>query len=101
MRTIIASNGKEAIDFALNSSFDVLLLDLRLPDRHGLEVVNRLKTEGRGIPTIVITAYAEEESEAIKQFSEDWEAEVLSKPINPSLLLDRIEDLRTTNNKQV
>ncbi len=97
LRTIVVTGGDEAVIAALHGGFDVLLLDIRLQGNHGLEILEHLKQEGRIIPTIVITAYIEEEGEAVKQFSEEWGVEIMAKPIHPGQLLDSIRGFVTLN----
>jgi len=46
-------DGSEA---ARTVAYDLLLLDLNLPDGHGIDLVDRLRRAGKGVPVIVITA---------------------------------------------
>ena len=57
-----AGNGSEAIRKLNESEFDLLLLDIRMPDMDGIEVMKRLEKTGRSIPIIILTAYATLES---------------------------------------
>ena len=50
--------GLEAIELAEKSRPDIILLDYKLPDVHGLDVMNALKERKVDIMTIMITAYA-------------------------------------------
>jgi len=49
--------GKEALDLLKNSSFDLVLTDLRLPDIEGIEIVKEVKSQSRPCHAIVMTAY--------------------------------------------
>ncbi|HEX2593216.1 MAG TPA: response regulator [Rhizomicrobium sp.] len=53
-----AASGAEAIDLCLRSRFDLIFLDLGLPDMDGLEVLRRLRDSGSTTPVIVLTASA-------------------------------------------
>jgi DNA-binding NtrC family response regulator len=58
--TVVASSGREALAVAARTNPDAVLLDLRMPDMDGLQVLTRLRTE-RGstkLPVAIITAYA-------------------------------------------
>jgi DNA-binding NtrC family response regulator len=52
-----ADCGKKAIELLKNSSFDIVLTDLRLPDIDGTEVIKEVKTFNKICHVIVITAY--------------------------------------------
>ena len=69
---------------------DLLLLDIRMPEMDGYEVMEKLKAENREIPVIALTAYAMREDEE-KIRNHGFNAHV-SKPIKSKLLLDTIAD---------
>ena len=85
-----ASGGHEALTRMAEVRFDLVLLDILMPDLDGMEVLRRMKsTEGlRDIPVIIISALDELESvvPCIEMGAEDY----LSKPFNPVLLRARI-----------
>jgi CheY-like chemotaxis protein len=60
IRLISNMNGKQAVQLAINFNPDLILLDLNLPDIHGLEVIKLLQTEEKtkAIPVVVISADA-------------------------------------------
>lgn len=51
----MSQNGKEGLDIALNSDFDLIVLDLMLPGLNGLEVCRKLK-QVKDVPIIMLTA---------------------------------------------
>ena len=55
-----ATNGQAGLSLAQQHPPDVILLDLALPDRSGLEVLRQLKTQPptRHIPVLVVSSYA-------------------------------------------
>jgi DNA-binding response OmpR family regulator len=55
------STGSEALIRAQEPGLDLVMLDLGLPDMDGLEVLQRLRGEGRQLPVIILTARAEVE----------------------------------------
>jgi len=48
-----ASNGEDAIRLALSGLVNMLLLDLRMPDRDGFEVLNELKLQGSELAVVI------------------------------------------------
>jgi len=88
---ILAQNGEEALARAKKNAPDVVILDLRLPLIHGIEVYLEMRRENINIPTIIITAYLEEEATAIKILREHKVDGILVKPFAPEDLLNLIE----------
>ena len=86
----IARTGEEALEMAASDAVDCLVLDLHMPVLSGLEVYMRLKEAGRLIPTILVTGFAEEESDAISHLM-PLTSGLLIKPFNPADLVSAIE----------
>lgn len=58
-KLVFTSRGQEAIDlFMKDTNFDLILMDIQLPDINGLEVTKMIKGINRNIPVIAQTAYA-------------------------------------------
>jgi class 3 adenylate cyclase len=78
------------LDLVITQEFDLILLDLILPEMSGFEVLRRLKAaeQTNDIPVIVISALDELDSvvRCIEAGAEDY----LSKPVNPVLLQARV-----------
>ena len=51
-----AENGSDALRLARNRAFDLLILDVMLPDIDGFEIVRRLRRDGNRVPVIFLTA---------------------------------------------
>ncbi|MCC2664762.1 MAG: adenylate/guanylate cyclase response regulator, partial [Geminicoccaceae bacterium] len=60
----LATNGREALDLIAQRPFDLVLLDIMMPEMNGYEVLERLKADDRlrHIPVIVISAISELDS---------------------------------------
>lgn len=86
-----AASGPQALSLLETDSFDLILLDLMMPDLNGFEVLARLKAHDRWhhIPVIMISALDETDSviRCIEAGAEDY----LPKPFNPVLLRARID----------
>ncbi len=82
-----ASDGAEALKYALNSYPDVILLDLGLPDMDGIKVVQRIRERSK-IPIIILSV---RESESDKIAALDAGADdYLTKPFKVGEMLARI-----------
>jgi PAS domain S-box-containing protein len=83
-----ARNLKEGINFLESESFDVILLDLNLPEVNGLETVKRLRSANSTIPLVILTATEDEPLalEAIKLGAQDY----VPKSQMNSVLLSRV-----------
>jgi DNA-binding NtrC family response regulator len=92
----VARNGQEAIDLVSLRCFDVVLTDLVMPEKNGINVLEATKTRCSRTEVILFTAYATVDSalEAMKKGAADY----LAKPINFDelmLRLGKIETLKT------
>jgi two-component system, OmpR family, response regulator QseB len=52
----IVDNAEDVLNWGLQNSFDLLILDLGLPDKDGLEVLQQLRGQGVIFPVIILTA---------------------------------------------
>lgn len=82
---ITAATGEEAIERAVNELPDLVLLDLKLPDINGIEVLRRVKETVPEMCVIMLTAFGDIETavSAIKKGAFDF----VSKPVNLEQLL--------------
>ncbi len=85
-----ATNGRQALELVLTKPFDLMLLDMEMPEMNGMEVLAALKAnpEIGGLPVIVISGAEQMESavKCIEAGAEDF----LPKPFNPTLLRARV-----------
>ena len=82
-----ASTGEEGLKKAGEGVFDLVLLDISLPDQSGLEVLKSLKRDSPDVGVIMITAY--DSSQAAFQASKEGAESYLTKPWdNDKLLLE-------------
>jgi DNA-binding response OmpR family regulator len=54
--TTVVGTGTEAVDYAVTGGFDLMLLDLGLPDTDGFDVLRRVRSLGVDIPVVILTA---------------------------------------------
>ena len=88
--TAPAEDGEQALEILAEDSFDLVILDILMPNLDGFGVLRRMKDDGslRDIPVIVISALDEMDSvvKCIRMGAEDH----LSKPFDPTLLEARV-----------
>lgn len=87
---ITAPGGKEALEALAEQPFDLVLLDIMMPDMDGYEVLSRIKNDPytHRIPVIMISAL--DEMDSVVRCIEMGAADYLPKPFNPTLLRARI-----------
>ena len=87
----VAENGRQALGMLENCTFDLLLLDVMMPEMNGYQVLAHMKSAEnlRHIPVIMISALDEMDSvvRCIELGAEDY----LPKPCNPVLLKARLD----------
>src|SRR5437762_13260998 len=86
----LAENGRQALDKLGNEPFDLVLLDVQMPEMNGYQVLEHLKADPRlrDIPVIMISAV--EELESVVRCIELGAQDYLPKPFNPVLLRARL-----------
>jgi len=69
-----ATNGQEGLDFCINKTPDLVLLDIIMPIMDGLTMVDRLRDENIKIPVILLTNLSDTEklSQALQSGSHDY-----------------------------
>ncbi len=87
------STGSEALEKLSKESFDLVLLDIMLPDIDGYEVCRRIKEHPRhsGLPVVMLTAKksAEDKERATTCGADDY----LTKPFKSAMIIEVIERL--------
>ena len=81
-------NGTDAVQFAHSETFDVILLDIRLPDISGIEVCRQIRLHDAAVPILMLTALdaVEDRVRGLRSGADDY----LSKPFEFDELLARI-----------
>mgnify|MGYP003627498077 CR=1 FL=1 len=91
----LAYSGRQAINMAENESFDLIFMDIQMPEMDGMETTQRLRKieQYKNTPIIALTAHALG-SEQQQILSSGMNA-YLTKPVNEELLLSTIETWRS------
>ncbi len=86
----LAENGRVALAMLRASSFDLVLLDIEMPEMDGFQVLEELKTDAHLSDVPVIVTSAVEGVDNVVRCIELGAEDYLSKPVNPVLLKARI-----------
>ncbi len=84
----VASDGQEAVERASEKTFDVMLFDVMMPKKSGIEALKEIREKGIKTPVILLTAMSEIEDKinGLDSGADDY----LTKPISMGELLARI-----------
>ena len=93
LRFIEAGNGLDAIEMLARENPSLMVLDLNMPDMHGLEVLRfvRAQNQFRELPIIVLTTRFDAESR--KAALDVGASRYLTKPFEPAVLRENVTSL--------
>jgi len=83
-----AGNGQEVLDLVQKKDFDLILLDISMPGRSGLEILKELKGQKPHLPVMILSIYPEEQY-AVRAFR-DGASGYLTKASTPKELISAI-----------
>jgi two-component system sensor histidine kinase BarA len=87
----LASNGNEAVAACSTQPFDMVLMDIHMPETNGVDATKQIRANqkrGKPIPIVALTADALSEDQLA--FVEAGMNDVLIKPVNEELLINKI-----------
>ncbi len=87
----IARTGVEGLDLAMGAEFDTLIIDIMLPEMDGLTLIERLRTQGKNTPIIVLSARDRvgDRVKGLEAGADDY----LTKPFSFTELLAKVQAL--------
>jgi two-component system, NtrC family, response regulator HydG len=92
-------DGIQALREVENESFDILILDMKLPGKNGLDIYREIKKIQPHLQTIIITGYAEEYSDLIKQAINENAYICIKKPVEIKSLLGILKKISSEKNQ--
>ncbi len=97
--TIMAADGREAIEKVRKEKPDLILLDLMLPEINGLEVCETLRNQSINIPIIMLTAKGEELDKVLGL--EIGADDYMTKPFSPREVVARVKAVLRRTSPQI
>jgi len=93
-----SANGNEALASALAEDFDLLVVDVMIPGRDGFSLVEELRSQGRDMPVLFLSAKrsTEDRIEGLKRGGDDY----IIKPFSFSEVLVRAQTILKRTSKQ-
>ncbi|MCX7678291.1 MAG: response regulator [Spirochaetes bacterium] len=90
-----ASNGKEAVEKVKANKYDLVVLDIRMPEMDGIEALGKILSRDKKIPIIIYTAYSNYKSNFMT-----WTADAyITKSSNLNELKEKIAELLAARSK--
>ncbi|MEZ4917745.1 MAG: response regulator transcription factor [Saprospiraceae bacterium] len=88
---VASDNGKKALEYISGQHFDLLLLDVMLPDVDGFSITEQVRLTNTEVPILILTAkdLAQDRVLGLKKGADDY----LTKPFNLEELLLRVNNL--------
>ena len=89
--TGVASGGREGLDMLEKDKYDVVLLDLKMPDMDGMEVLNNIKSAWPDINVIMISGYSTVDTAV--QALRCGAVNFIQKPFSPDTIISAINEV--------
>jgi len=87
-----ASNGKEGVDKVKNNKYDLVVMDIRMPEMDGIEALGKILSRDKKIPIVIYTAYSNYKSNFMT-----WTADAyVTKSSNLDELKGKIKEILTS-----
>ena len=91
VETQIANNGKEVVQFAQQNDYDLILMDIQMPEMDGMTACRLIKQSHPQLPIIALTANVM--TEDIQKYLQAGFDSVIGKPIEQQILLNTINEV--------
>ncbi len=84
-----AANGKEGVDKVKSNKYDLVVMDIRMPEMDGIEALGKILSRDKKIPIVIYTAYSNYKSNFMT-----WTADAyVTKSSNLDELKNKIKDI--------
>ncbi|MBP9023226.1 MAG: response regulator [Spirochaetes bacterium] len=90
-----AANGKDAVELVKTNKYDLVILDIRMPEMDGIEALGKIISRDKKIPIIIYTAYSNYKSNFMT-----WTADAyVTKSSNLDELKNKIKEVLENRSK--
>jgi CheY-like chemotaxis protein len=91
---LVAGNGREGIDLMKSDSADLVITDILMPVKEGIETIKELRSTWPSLPVIAISGGGSRGNLNFLDFARSFGASrVIAKPVEPDVLLATIAEL--------
>ena len=86
----MASNGQEAIGYLEHNEYDLVISDIKMPDKSGYDVFASARKHSQTVPVILMTGFGYDPNHSIVRASQEGLHAVLFKPFKVDQLLTEV-----------
>lgn len=90
-RVALAGSAKEAVKILEERSFDLAFLDIKLPDRTGLEFLPELRSKYPDMRVVILSAH--DKLESLIEATQHGAFDYLLKPVDPPVILQKVQEI--------
>ena len=97
-QVVEAVNGAEAVDAALKERFDLILMDIQMPEMDGIEATRRIRAHERETgqaATLIVAVTANVMTHQVKEYRANGIDRVISKPVRKAEILALLSDMQS------
>ena len=88
---IEAVDGREALRLSNSEAFDLIIIDIKMPGTHGIEVIEQIRQNNKNVPIIICSAYRLMEDDNVLKSADV--AAFVTKPLNINALKKKVSEL--------
>lgn len=90
----LANNGAEGLQKAQSGDYDIIITDILMPEKDGIEMVIQLRDKGLDKPILAISGGGDGVSAAqALDMTRQYASEIMEKPFSKEQLLDKVKQL--------